>query len=391
MKQALFAAILAYTVVCAVPSSAPGCSVPVFRYALERWGPDLYELVVFHEAPLDAATSNALRSVSRSDANIRCVTTLTGTNMTAASRALLEQAKPPRLPWLVLRYPAGYREQSEVDVAWSGAYEAGILQAILYSPARQETARRLLGGESAVWILIECGNDDKDAAAADLLMTRFAFIEQALALPEESEEDSAARQAELIRNGYGFQAPTRLDIPLKIDFSLLRVSRAAPAERILLSMLLGAEPDLAQYGDEPIVFPIFGQGRALLPLIGKGIVDDQIDQTCGFLTSPCSCEIKGMNPGMDTLMSVDWSGSVTNVYTADDQPPVLTAVLPDPPSGEQDSDAAVAEPDAAPVKIVPAAPPSRTLLVLALAVTALFVLLIGGIVATSMMLRRKES
>ncbi len=31
---------------------ALACSVPVFRYALERWPPDTYRYVVFHDGPL---------------------------------------------------------------------------------------------------------------------------------------------------------------------------------------------------------------------------------------------------------------------------------------------------------------------------------------------------
>ena len=31
---------------------APACNVPVFRYALERWDADAYQIVVFYNAPL---------------------------------------------------------------------------------------------------------------------------------------------------------------------------------------------------------------------------------------------------------------------------------------------------------------------------------------------------
>ena len=39
-----------------VPSAdLPACSVPVFRYALERWQPGAFEVVVFHDGLLSAA------------------------------------------------------------------------------------------------------------------------------------------------------------------------------------------------------------------------------------------------------------------------------------------------------------------------------------------------
>ena len=34
---------------------APTCNIPVFRYALERWPADSYEVILFHRGPLTAA------------------------------------------------------------------------------------------------------------------------------------------------------------------------------------------------------------------------------------------------------------------------------------------------------------------------------------------------
>ena len=33
------------------------CNVPVFRYALERWPADLYELVILNDGPLDDSST----------------------------------------------------------------------------------------------------------------------------------------------------------------------------------------------------------------------------------------------------------------------------------------------------------------------------------------------
>src|SRR5437764_2509646 len=42
-----------------LPSPAPACNIPVFRYALERWrtdrAEDRYEILVFHRGKLSAA------------------------------------------------------------------------------------------------------------------------------------------------------------------------------------------------------------------------------------------------------------------------------------------------------------------------------------------------
>src|SRR5215207_5160949 len=37
------------------PAAARACQIPVFRYALERWAAEPYEVVVFHQGPLGPA------------------------------------------------------------------------------------------------------------------------------------------------------------------------------------------------------------------------------------------------------------------------------------------------------------------------------------------------
>ena len=45
-------------------SPAIGCQIPVFRYALERWPSDPYELVIFHRGPLSGGDQSALDSLT---------------------------------------------------------------------------------------------------------------------------------------------------------------------------------------------------------------------------------------------------------------------------------------------------------------------------------------
>jgi hypothetical protein len=70
-------------------------------------------------------------------------------------------------------------------------------------------------------------------------------------------------------------------------------------------MLVRAEPDLAERSD-PMAFPVFGRGRALLPLVGPGITAENIRDSAAFLVGPCSCQIKELNPGFDLLLSAFW-------------------------------------------------------------------------------------
>ena len=86
---------------------------------------------------------------------------------------------------------------------------------------------------------------------------------------------------------------------------MLRVPRDDPPSSALVAMLIGSEPDLAERTD-PMVFPVFGRGRALLPLIGAGITAKNIHDSAAFLVGPCSCEVKEQNPGFDLLLAADW-------------------------------------------------------------------------------------
>jgi hypothetical protein len=101
---------------------------------------------------------------------------------------------------------------------------------------------------------------------------------------------------------------------LSFEFSTLAVSRSDPNESFLRAMLLSSEPDLSQYTDEPILFPVFGRGRALYALVGDGINAENIRETVAFLTGPCGCEVKMLNPGVDLLMAVNWDAAVMQFY-----------------------------------------------------------------------------
>ena len=100
----------------------------------------------------------------------------------------------------------------------------------------------------------------------------------------------------------------REDLPLKMSFSILRVSRTDAAEKHFVHILRHMEKDLSAAA-EPMVIPVFGRGLALYAIVGKGITENNVADAATFLTSACSCEVKQLNPGVDLLMTVDWDGS----------------------------------------------------------------------------------
>jgi len=170
-----------------------------------------------------------------------------------------------------------------------------------------------------VWVVVESGNAARDKTVMQML-------EQKLATATKELKEMATQLAE------------ELELPgLSYEFSTLAISRSDPQERMLLEMLLKSEPDLGDYADEPIVFPVFGRGRALYALASEGVNADTIRETIAFLTGPCGCEIKMLNPGVDLLMSVNWDAAAMQFYQefyemAEEPLPELTGVFPEEPA-----------------------------------------------------------
>lgn len=291
---------LALVVVIAVGwcAIAEACNVPVFRFALERWRPDPYRVVLFHRGELSAAERELIRPLdeqqSKRLANLAVRTVdlddkESSSEEAAKDRALFQALGEPALPWLVIEYPTHLQIPKP---AWAGPLSAEMVAATIESPIRRELAGRLAEGETAVWLVLESGEASKDEAVVVLLEEQLRKLEKELELPEltTSPDDALATT-----------------LPLQLKFSMLRVPRDVAAEHALVAMLIGSEPDLAERSD-PMVFPVFGKGRALLPLIGAGISPKNIHDAAAFLAGPCSCEVKEQNPGFDLLLAVDWDG-----------------------------------------------------------------------------------
>lgn len=298
------------------PGAVSACSVPVFRYALERWPADDYEVILFHRGPLSAADQKtvALLEASRDKEGPRCNLALTTVDLTGsvdpAAKELWDAQATETVPWLVVRYPKSSRAEG---VVWSGRFTPEAVRSLQDSPIRREAARRIREGETAVWVLLESGYRDKDKAAADLIQAQLQKLTTKLKLPEAAKDDPE-------------DPPDRpAGPPLRIAFSLLHLSRTDTAEQVLLNMLLNSEDDLKTI-KEPMAFPIFGRGRALYALVGAGITADNIGEACSFLVGACSCRVKEMNPGTDLLMTADWLDLTTPVQVKDEPLPPLTGV-----------------------------------------------------------------
>ena len=358
MKRYWIAAIT-ITLLMLLSSPVIGCSTPVFRYAMERWMADYYDGVLIHrgEIPDDDPAAVLFQSEEAEFLNLRLskidldeedswkrlAVRVEGASPlnrgqeareTADSNSAPEVATPAsvlksqlgieipaKLPALVLWYPW---MKGRAAPLWTGEFTPSTIKALMNSPKRKELARRLTDGQTTVWLLIESGNAAKDEAALKLI---------------NQELESATEQLKEI----AAEIPAEPGVPgFEYTFSTLTISRSDPNEQMLLTLLLKSEPDLDEYKSEPIVFPVFGRGRALFALVGEGINTDNLREAIAFITGPCGCEIKMMNPGVDLLIAENWDASVMQFYeefyeTQEEELPELTSVFPD----EQPDDSTV--------------------------------------------------
>jgi hypothetical protein len=162
--------------------------------------------------------------------------------------------------------------------------------------------------------MIESGNKQKDDETAKWLQDRLTGLEMTLKLPELTQTP---------------KDKLRLDVALKIEFSMMRLARRDPKETELVRILVGMEDDLEDR-NEPIVYPVFGRGLALWAIVGKGITEENLSRAAKFLVGPCSCEIKAQNPGVDLLLTADWEERLTTRVTIAPEPPPLASLFPGP-------------------------------------------------------------
>jgi len=282
-------------------SFANACSVPVFRYALERWVPDDYIAVITAQEPLPDPISNSIEKMRSSGMNIRIQNGNTKNLIAANSNGELR-----------LYFPENLNISNPV---WTGSLTTNSIKAVMISPMRKKIANMILEGESVVWLMLECSDPQKNKVTRKLLEEELARNQANLQLPLIDEADAHIAEA-------------AGRAPLKIAFSMLSLSRNDPDETVLVNTLLNVYPEHHKIND-PIVFPICGAGRAFPPLIGSTISAENINRICIFLTGECSCEIKGQNPGFDLPIAIDWNCSECgSLYTETALPP-LTGVIPE--------------------------------------------------------------
>ena len=288
-----------------VAATAGACTVPVFRFGLDRWQADAFGLVASEEWKKGAAGQKVAKALEESAVNLY----------------LPEAEEEAEAGKVSLLWPRS------ATAAWTGKTDEVDLEAMSSSPARDKITKRILAGDSAVWVMVECGDEKKDQAFAKRLGKRVEYIESVAAIPEQDPHDPDSRL------GPGPE--------LKVGFTMIRVKKDDPKEKFLVRMLAGPEGEEMLTAKEPFAGVVFGRGRVLGSWSATELEDDGVDEISLFLLGACSCRVKFMNPGWDLLMDVDWDEKLMEIQIARDEEEV------------------VEEPEAAPVKKNKAEPETK--------------------------------
>ncbi|MCC5850625.1 MAG: hypothetical protein JJU29_21265 [Verrucomicrobia bacterium] len=269
MKALLFSLLVA-------PAALFACTVPVFRYALERWAPDPH--LIFHagrESSEKGAWLDGLASGSHH------------TNL-YAMRDIEEATLAPGEVRLVF-------EESMIEW-WRGPMDAETLERLADSPLRRELVRELLSGTSTVFVLVQSGDPETDAATETKVRSLLEKLEKILELPEAPEYDEDDPRGR-----------SMTELPLKLEFSLLVLESGDAAEDFFRKQLHAVVEGPPEEG--PVLAAVFGQGRAIsLPF--SMITEELLTELCWFLEGPCSCQVKALNPGYDLVLTADWDYAV---------------------------------------------------------------------------------
>lgn len=271
---------------------ARGCETPVYRFAMYNWPPADYTLYALRSGDADSARRGFLAVVGEVEARVAPVNFSVvavdvsdeGADKLPESVRSAWDARDPKASELnVVVCPNGWSigSPAEIDDAALGSW--------LDSPARRVMVERLSAGDCCVLVVL----GSADAAALS------AAREQALAAARRAAE-GAVRPYALA----GFEEPETASAEA-LGVSVIAVDRNDPAEAGLVASLLGVEQDLRDY-QEPMVFCVYGRGRAMEPCLGAGVTPENLDHLIAFAAGACSCEVKEQNPGMDLLVAANW-------------------------------------------------------------------------------------
>ncbi len=239
------------------------CTTRVSEWVLLNSLPDQYTLIYFHNGPLNETLKKQNLSVAEriKTANIQFKT------------VTRQDIKEP--------YWGLYYE----DRFFSRYNNPDEFRNLTTSPLREKIAAELMAGKLCVMVYLKSDNKEKDEKGLQVL------------------------QKALGASPFG-----------KI-ITVFELSRNSKEEAHFASLLLNVEDDLKGI-QEPMLFGVFGRFKALEPLLGRGISEENISLMIDYLSAECSCLIKDDLPGTDILFTDKWDNP---------QPALLNKIIDDNP------------------------------------------------------------
>jgi len=350
----------------ALRGAAPGaeaCDVPVFRYAMYNWVPAPHYIFYLHEG--HSGEDESIRRANRAiEAPIR---ERPPANVLFEPVDLAERSQRERLPGLVANVwdqhdpkagPLYVVVSPWGHVRFAGRLDEDTWAAMLDSPTRRKIAHEFEAGAAVVLVLLEGdraadnhrARDQIDRAITEAIRlggagrtfpspigrgvggegTAAQDIEPPAA-PEDGPHSNPLPKGEgtagesLPKGEGAVDAGAPSAQPLRIE--VVALSRSDPAEKWFVEDLMSVEDDLAEHAGEPIVFALYGRGRAMPPCVGGGITRENLLAQLTFLGGPCSCLARDENPGVDLLFRRDWDALADALAVADDARPLADGQL----------------------------------------------------------------
>lgn len=223
------------------------CTTRVSEWVLVNALPNQYTLVYFHKGQLTEAQKKQNAEVTESikNANIQF--------RTATREDVIN-------PWYGLYYE---------NRLFSKYENPSAIKNLTSSPLRQKVASELMAGKLCVLVYLKTDNKEKDDKGLEIIKKSI------------------------------------LASPFGEIIEVVEISRNSKEEAHFTSLLLNVEDDLKVI-QEPMLFGVFGRFKALEPLLGNGITEENINLMIDYFTAECSCLIKDDLPGTDILFTDKW-------------------------------------------------------------------------------------
>jgi len=258
-------------------SSAFACSVPVFRYALEYWQPDPYQIILSYNSTGTNNLPDVLDEINKYKNN--------------RSFTLRKIKDPKSTGKIILKYPASTRIQDNV---YENYLTKENFNKILQSPLRQKLINKITSGDSLIFLLLEGSDKKQNNHIANIILKNIPIFEKEIKLPYEytniPKEDLKSYYTNIV-----------------FKLSMIKLSRTNAEENVFINILTKSLPEKIYKKSDPIVFPIFARGRMLAALREKEVNYRILKNICEYVAGECSCEIKSQNPGFDIFIPLGWN------------------------------------------------------------------------------------